>query len=232
MEAAARALELKQSIPVDDLLPLFRNRRISIERTSACRELSVGPDDSSGGGDLPCFLLLDTAGSAGERLSSNGVQGRVPSVLKKPDSRAAAEAADVEPPAVEPAAPGTPAVRGPDLERARDNQTVIINVSPLILNLETPPMATAVPFLLVTGQEALVILADAGLEPGRKCTPAGGLHNHDDHQFRERSSGPSRFSRVFGAERLRNSPVFAKMYARGTRSGRILFTDEIGDKPA
>lgn len=40
------------------------------------------------------------------------------------------------------------------------------------------------------------------------------------------------FSRVFGAERLRDSPVFAKTYARGTRSGRILFTDEIGDKPA
>ena len=477
-KAAARAPELKQPVPVDDLLRLFRKRRISIEQTSACRELSVGPDDSSGGAvkiplfarqrhrkqcslslvflnpgrqmlsfdkltevlqkstenlgillhgpltiprgksrpggsDLPYFLLLDTEGSAGEWLSANGVQGKVLSVLKKPDSPAAAdtapaEPADVAPPSAEPAAaaeelppaPGTPntrrpntgaaelmpadadsadagaakrnrrkgrrprkngsrirfsvgfkliiivstiiivsmsslsivglfffrreirnrveetnitlsnmvarqaeneilkltdsanllfqvgsgeggsqtlvddfffssqslihvgilgtdynftnrnwfranrifdenaivqsilAVRGPDLERARDNQTVIINVSPLIPNLETPLMAIAVPFLLGTSQEALVILADVGsslaesvrLQEGYTTTmivnSEGEVLAHPD------------FSRVFGGESLRDSPVFAEMYAQGTRSGRILFTDESGDKPA
>lgn len=122
--------------------------------------------------------------------------------------------------------------RGPDLERARDNQTVIVNVSPLIPNLETPLMALSIPFLLGTSQEALVILADVGsslaesvrLQEGYTTTmiinPEGEVLAHPD------------FSRVFGGESLRDSPVFAKMYAQGTPTGRILFTDESGDKPA
>ena len=122
--------------------------------------------------------------------------------------------------------------RSPDLERARDNQTVIINVSPLIPNLETPLTALSIPFLLGTSQEALVILADVGsslaesvrLQEGYTTTmiinSEGEVLAHPD------------FSRVFGGESLRDSPVFAKMYAQGTPTGRILFTDESGDKPA
>ena len=122
--------------------------------------------------------------------------------------------------------------RSPDLERARDNQTVIINVSPLIPNLETPLTALSIPFLLGTSQEALVILADVGsslaesvrLQEGYTTTmiinSEGEVLAHPD------------FSRVFGGETLRDSPVFAKMYAQGTPTGRILFTDESGDKPA
>jgi len=115
--------------------------------------------------------------------------------------------------------------RSEDLLRARGGETVIINVSPLIPNLETPVMALAAPFLLGTEQQALVILADVGgtlaesvrIQEGFTTTvivnSQGEMLAHPD------------FSRVFGGENLRDSAAFQEMYAQGLPEGQILFQE-------
>jgi len=121
--------------------------------------------------------------------------------------------------------------RSEDLLRARGGETVIINVSPLIPNLETPVMALAAPFLLGTEQQALVILADVGgtlaesvrIQEGFTTTvivnSQGEMLAHPD------------FSRVFGGENLRDSAVFQEMYAQGLPEGQILFQEDTVNGP-
>jgi hypothetical protein len=115
---------------------------------------------------------------------------------------------------------GILAARSEALERTRGGETVVVNVSPLIPNLETPVVAMAAPFLLGNEQQALVVLADIGsglaesvrIQEGMTTTiivnSDGEILAHPD------------FTRIFGGEALRDSPVFNEMYAQGLRKGR------------
>lgn len=122
--------------------------------------------------------------------------------------------------------------RKADIDRARLGETVVVNVSPLMPNLETPVLALMAPFLLGAEQEVLLILADIGgglsdsvrMQEGLSTTvivnSSGEVLAHPD------------YSRVFGGENIKDSLVFIKMYAQGATRGLIRFTEETGNGPA
>ena len=121
------------------------------------------------------------------------------------------------------------AARADDLEKAKFNETVVINVSPLIPNLETPVIALAVPFLLGSEQEALVILVDVGGSLAESVRIQEGLTttvivNSDGEML----AHPD-FSRIFGGENIRDSEVFQEMYAQGLPEGQIVFQEKTLD---
>ena len=117
--------------------------------------------------------------------------------------------------------------RGADLLRAKNGETIIINVSPLIPNLETPVLALAAPYLLGTQQEALIILADigSGLADSIKVQSSitttiiinaeGEVLVHPD------------YSHIFGGSIVKGTPVYTRMYSQGATKGQIRFTEEL-----
>ncbi len=118
-----------------------------------------------------------------------------------------------------------------DLDKARSGETVVINVSPLIPNLEFPVIALAVPFLLGTQQEVLVILADIGDSLAESVSSQKGntttmIINSDG----EILAHPD-FTRVFGGESLRDSPVYQEMYTQGLDEGQLRYQEETADGP-
>lgn len=121
--------------------------------------------------------------------------------------------------------------RSAELEKARAGETVVINVSPLIPNLETPVIALAAPFLLGTERKALVIIADVGASLAESVRIQEGftttvIVNSDG----EILAHPD-YSRVFGGESLRDSEIFQEMYAQGLSEGQILFQENTIDGP-
>ena len=121
--------------------------------------------------------------------------------------------------------------RTDELDKAKAGETVVINVSPLIPNLETPVIALAAPFLLGTEQEALVILADVGSSLAESVRIQEGftttiIVNSDGEML----AHPD-FSRLFGGESIRDSAIFQEMYAQGLSEGQILFQEETLNGP-
>jgi adenylate cyclase len=121
--------------------------------------------------------------------------------------------------------------RADSLENARSGETVVVNVSPLIPNLETPVIAMAAPFLLGTEQQALVILADVGSTLAESVRIQEGftttvIVNSDGEML----AHPD-FSRVIGGENLRDSSIFQEMYAQGLPEGQVLFQEETINGP-
>ncbi len=123
------------------------------------------------------------------------------------------------------------AARAADLEKARNGETVVVNVSPFIPNLKAPVLALAAPFLLGSQQKALVILADIGgslaesvsSRKGKTTTviinSSGEILAHPD------------FNKVFNGENLRESPVFQEMYSQGLTEGQIRFQEDTLNGP-
>ncbi len=121
-------------------------------------------------------------------------------------------------------------IRGKDLLRAKNGETVIINVSPLIPNLETPVLAMSAPYLLGTQQEALIILVDIGhgLAESVKMqsdiattiiiNAEGEILVHPD------------YSHIFGGGVIKDSPVYTRMYSQGATKGQIRFTEVLDDE--
>ena len=119
--------------------------------------------------------------------------------------------------------------RSEDLEKAKAGETVVINVSPLISNLETPVIALAAPFLLGDTQEALIVLADVGdtlaesvrIQEGFTTTviinSEGEILAHPD------------YTRIFGGETLRDSAVFQEMYGKGLPEGQLVFREDTAE---
>ena len=121
------------------------------------------------------------------------------------------------------------ASRGSDLEKANTGETVILNVSPLIPNLETPILALAAPITVGTTQNSLMIIADIGnslaesvrLQEGFTTTviinSMGDVLAHPD------------FAQVFGGANLKESPVFMEMYGPGNTAGQIKYAEKSPD---
>lgn len=117
--------------------------------------------------------------------------------------------------------------RDDELEKARNGETVIVNVSHLIPNLESPVLAVAVPYLLGNRQDSLVILSDVGdtlvesvrLQQGDATTlivnPAGEVLADPD------------LTRVFEGANIAGSIAYEKMYTEGLNFGIIEFTEEV-----
>jgi adenylate cyclase len=114
--------------------------------------------------------------------------------------------------------------RRDDLEKARGGETVVVNASPLIPNLESPVLAIAVPFLLGARQEALVILADIGntlvesvrLQQGNSTiivNPAGEI------------LAVAETSRLFRGENISSTAAFEKIYTDGLDFGQIEYSE-------
>jgi len=121
--------------------------------------------------------------------------------------------------------------RADDLKKARDGETVVVNVSPFIPNLKAPVIALAAPFLLGSQQESLVILADIGDSlaesvSSRKGNTTTMIINSDG----EILAHPD-FSQVFNGENLRDSPVFQEMYSKGLTEGQIRFQEDTLNGP-
>ncbi len=115
--------------------------------------------------------------------------------------------------------------RSEDLERARAGETVVLNISPLIPNLNTPLVALITPFLLGMEREALVIFADVSSSLAESVRTQEGLTttmivNSDG----EILAHPD-YSRVFGGESIRDLPVFDEMYSKGLSEGQIIYQD-------
>ena len=122
--------------------------------------------------------------------------------------------------------------RQDDMERARGGETVIINVSPLIPNLERPVLAIAVPFLLGGDQNYLLIMADmtdtlvesVRLQQGDAVTvvvnPSGEVLAHPNLNV------------VFNGDNIAGTAAFEKIYTEGLTFGIIEYSEMLEGKPA
>jgi len=112
------------------------------------------------------------------------------------------------------------------LDKARNGDTVITNISPLIPNLQSPVIALAAPFLLGTSREELVVFADVGDSLGESVRNQEGLTttvivNSDG----EILAHPD-YTKVFGGENIKDSQIFKTMYTQGINEGQIVFDEE------
>ena len=124
---------------------------------------------------------------------------------------------------------GILSARRDDFEKARNGETVIVNVSPLIPNLENPVLAIAVPFLLGIEQEYLVVLTDIGetlsesvrLQRGSSTiivNPAGEI------------LAASETSRVFRGDDIAGTTLYEKIYTEGIDFGQMNYYEMVEDE--
>jgi len=110
--------------------------------------------------------------------------------------------------------------------RARGGETLVINVSPLIPNLDSPVIALFAPFLFGTERQSFVVLADVGASLAESVQSQEGftttmIINSEGEILAHPDS-----ARVLGGENLRNSEIFEKMYTQGLPRGQILYEEE------
>lgn len=112
------------------------------------------------------------------------------------------------------------------IDRARAGETLVINVSPLIPNLDSPVIALFAPFLFGTERQSFVVLADVGASLAESVQGQEGftttmIINSEGEILAHPDS-----ARVLGGENLRNSEIFEKIYAQGLPRGQIVYEEE------
>lgn len=120
--------------------------------------------------------------------------------------------------------------RSADFERARNGETIILNASPLIPNLDSPILVLATPFLLGMDREALVILADVGSSLAESVRTQEGLTTTMIVNSSGEILAHPDYSKVFDGDSLWDTPVFQEMYTMGLSEGQITYDILEGDQ--
>jgi len=124
---------------------------------------------------------------------------------------------------------GILSARRDDFEKARSGETVIVNISPLIPNLENPVLAIAVPFLLGIDQEYLVILTDISETLGESVRLQRGSSTIIVNPAGEILAA-SETSRVFRGDDIAGTTVFEKIYTEGIDYGQMNYSEVTDDE--
>jgi len=115
------------------------------------------------------------------------------------------------------------------VERARASETLVINVSPLIPNLDSPLIALFALFLFGTGSQFFVVPADVSESLAKSVQTQEGfvatmIINSEGDILAHPDS-----ARVLGSENLQNSEMYEKMYEQGLPRGQIVYEEETDD---
>jgi len=111
-------------------------------------------------------------------------------------------------------------------DRARGGETLVMNVSPLIPNLDSPLIALFAPFLFGTVKQSFVVLADVGASLAESVQNQEGftttmIINSEGDILAHPDS-----ARVLEGENLRNSEIYERMYTQGLPRGQIFYKEE------
>jgi len=111
-------------------------------------------------------------------------------------------------------------------DRARNGETLVMNISPLIPNLDSPLIALFAPFLFGTVKQPFVVLADVGASLAESVQNQEGftttmIVNSEGDILAHPDS-----ARVLGGENLRNSEIYERMYTQGLPRGQIFYKEE------
>ncbi len=115
--------------------------------------------------------------------------------------------------------------RAPELEKARSGETVVMNISPLVPNLNAPVLALAAPFLLGMDREVLLILADVSSSLAESVRTQEGLTTTMIVNADGEILAHPDYSRVFDGENVAGTPVFREMYTKGLSEGQIIYDE-------
>lgn len=116
-------------------------------------------------------------------------------------------------------------VLGQNLQSVLNGETIVLNVSQFIPNIDSPTLMIGVPVELDNVQEVMVIIVDissnlaqsvvlnTGISTTILVNSNGDILAHPD------------FTRVYSGENIKSSPIFSRMYSTGTTSGQIRFQE-------
>lgn len=112
------------------------------------------------------------------------------------------------------------------VDKTRGGETFIINVSPLIPNLDSPVIALFTPFLFGTERQAFVVLADVGASFAESVQTQEGFTTTMIINSEGEILAHPDFARVLGGENIRNSEIFEKVYSQGVPRGQIIYEEK------
>jgi len=112
------------------------------------------------------------------------------------------------------------------IDRARAGETLVINISPMIPNLNSPVIALFAPFLFGTERETFVVLADVGASLAESVQNQEGFVTTMIINSEGDILAHPDLARILGGENLRDSVIFEEIYAQGLPRGQIVYEEE------